>query len=150
MAKKKEENVIDSTLAEIRRSWRHRKGIMLPKKAEKIPLLGKAVKAVRTDNTIPGLILDTFDNLGLKTKDERKPAIVSQQKKEYGWHLVFNLPPGISFAQIKRKQDFFSDAIKGWVDITWRYGYCHMDLQCNNLSLFQYILSQSVTFATKN
>lgn len=133
MAPKKEENVIDSTLAEIRRSWRHRKGIKLPEKAEKIPLLGKAVKAVRTDNTIPGLILDTFDNLGLKTKDERKPAIVSQQKKEYGWHLVFNLPPGISFAQIKRKQDFFADAIKGWVDITWRYGYCHMDLQCSHL-----------------
>ena len=102
MAPKKEENVIDSTLAEIRRSWRHRKGIKLPEKAEKIPLLGKAVKAVRTDNTIPGLILYTFDNLGLKTKDERKPVIVSQQKKEYGWHLVFNLPPGISFAQIKR------------------------------------------------
>jgi len=131
--KKKENGVMDETIAQLKYAWRHRPGLNLPGVTEKIPVLGKAFKAIRTDNTVPGIILDTFDNLGLKTKDERKPVIISQQKKEYGWHLVFNLPPGISFAQIKRKQDYFSDAIKGWVDITWRYGYCHMDLQCSNL-----------------
>jgi S-DNA-T family DNA segregation ATPase FtsK/SpoIIIE len=110
LAQKKEEDIIASTISQVRYAWRHRKG-----------------------NETVGLILDTFDNLGLVTKDNRQPVKCGQKKTDYGWHLVFNLPPGISFAQIKRKQEYFSDAIKGWVDITKKDGYCHMDLQCNHL-----------------
>ena len=39
--------------------WRHRKG-----------------------NEIPAAILDVFDNLDYKTKDERKPVIIEKRKTE--------------------------------------------------------------------
>ncbi|MHB8171189.1 MAG: FtsK/SpoIIIE domain-containing protein, partial [Thermincolia bacterium] len=104
-----EDNPFVEVAASIRSLWRHRPG-----------------------QEIPGTILDTFDNLGFITKDGRKPVIVGKKKTAYGWHLVFNLPPGISFAQVKRRQDYFADATKSWVVLSWN-GHLHMDIQCNTL-----------------
>jgi S-DNA-T family DNA segregation ATPase FtsK/SpoIIIE len=136
MPVKKENEVLDETLKQMQYLWRHRSGFKtLPQKYEKVPLLGKFVKEVRIDNTIPGLILDTIDNLGLVTKDGRKPVIVpgGQRKTEYGWYLVFNLPPGITFSMMDRRREYFSNAVKGWVDLEWKDGYCHVDVQVGTL-----------------
>lgn len=107
---KKNDNVFQETLNQIKYTWRHRPG-----------------------QEIVGIILDTIDNLNLETKDGRKPVLAGKKKTDYGWHLVFKLPPGISFAQMKRKQDFFSDAIQGWCDVEWLNGLCHIDVQINQL-----------------
>ncbi|MDA8212135.1 MAG: hypothetical protein M0021_09700 [Clostridia bacterium] len=105
----KEEGVLVELTSLIRHTWRHRPG-----------------------NEIPGLILDTFDNLRFETKDKRRPVMVSKQKTPYGWYLVFNLPPGISFKQCKAKENFFSDAVKGFVNMTWN-GQLHMEIQTSEL-----------------
>lgn len=106
----KEEGVLVELANQVRSLWRHRPG-----------------------NEIPGVILDTFDNLRFETKDGRRPVIVGKKKTVYGWHLVFNLPPGISYQQVRRKQDYFADATKSWIVLTWDGGYLHMDIQCHAL-----------------
>lgn len=108
----KEEGVLLEFANLIRHSWRHRPG-----------------------NEVPGLILDTFENLRFETKDGRRPVIVGKKKTPYGWHLVFNLPPGISFKQCKAKENFFSDAIKGFVGLEWD-GRLHMDIQTSELPTY--------------
>lgn len=101
---KKEETFSNEIVSSIRRAWRHRKGVNL---------FGRQVIQ---DNTIPGLIFDTFENLGFITRaDKLKPKLIKKRKTEYGWHLTFHLPPGISFQSVKRKVNYFSDAIKGFV-----------------------------------
>ncbi len=51
---KKEDNALAGMVATLQTMWRHRRG-----------------------NEIPGAILDTFDNLGYVTKDNRKPVLVA-------------------------------------------------------------------------
>lgn len=87
----------------------------------------------REKNKYWGVILDCFDNLGFETKDGRKPLLVVKKKTDYGWHLIFHLPPGISFDQVKRKKNYFADAIKGSVDLYWN-GALHMDIQMQPLA----------------
>lgn len=105
---KKDDNVLKDVITQLKYSWRHRPGY-----------------------EVVGIIQDTIDNLRLETKDGQKPKLVGKKKTDYGWHLVFRLPPGISFAQMKRKQDFFSDAIQGWCDVDWLNGLCQIDVQVN-------------------
>lgn len=119
MAKK--ESIANELAGSLRHMWRHRSGVKV---------LGKTIIE---DNRVPGLILDTFDNLRFETKDKRKPVIVSKKKTEYGWYLVIKLPPGISFLQVKRKLNWFSDAVNGFVRVDWLKGNLHMDIQTNTL-----------------
>lgn len=81
-----------------------------------------------------GAILDTFDNLGFITKDERKPQLVRKRKTSYGWHLVFKLPPGISFMSVKNKREYFQDATNAWITMEWD-GALHMDVQSGKLPI---------------
>lgn len=114
----KEDGVLVELAGLLRTTWRHRPG-----------------------NETVGLILDTFDNLRFETKDGRRPVIVGRKKTPYGWHLVFNLPPGISFKMCKAKENFFSDAVKGFVGLEWD-GRLHMDIQTSELpSYVEYVWS---------
>lgn len=107
---KKDENMFTEAIASIRHMWRNRKG-----------------------QEIPGAVLDTFDNLGYTTKDNRKPRLISKRKTAYGWHLVFHLPPGISFNQIKRQKEFFENSTNSWIDMEWKNGKVQMNIQCGTL-----------------
>lgn len=128
---RKEENPVAELAQMIKTAWRHRKGVTIGKTTYKqVKMFGKTIDL---DSEIPGLVLDTFDNLGFKTKDEKRPVMVSKRRTDYGWYLLFNLPPGISFKQVKNKENFFADAVKGFVTLAWNGGLVHMDIQTNSL-----------------
>ena len=106
----KQDNALQSVIGSLKYAWRHRKG-----------------------NEIPGLILDTFDNLGFITKDERRPVIKEQRRTEYGWHLVIHLPPGISFGDVKRNREYFENATNAWIDLAWKFGKVQMSIQAGHI-----------------
>lgn len=58
--------------------------------------------------------------------------MIAKKKTAYGWHLVFSLPPGISFGKVRRQREYFADAIKGWVNLFWD-GRLHMDIHTGQL-----------------
>lgn len=107
---RKNENILAEAIQAMRQLWRHRPG-----------------------NEVPGAILDTFDNLGYVTKDERRPALVARKKTVYGWRLIFRLPPGISFQSVKSRREYFQDAVNAWITFEWRDGKMHMDIQAGEL-----------------
>lgn len=128
---RKDDNPLAEMTNQIKRAWRHRSGLKLgEKQVNEIKVFGKTLQL---EHTLPGIIHDTFDNLGFETKDGRKPIMVGRKKTEYGEHLVWELPPGISFGKVRRVQDYFSDAVKGYVELTWLHGYLHMDVQINKM-----------------
>ena len=102
--KKQEENLLADMIRDIRHMWTHRRG-----------------------QEIPGAILDTFGNLHYTTQDGRHPVMCAERRTDYGWHLVFALPPGISFARVKKHRDVFEDAVNGWINLSWD-GNLHMDI----------------------
>lgn len=106
----KEENILGEAINSFKKAWRNRKG-----------------------QEIPGAILDTFDNLGYVTKDNRKPVIVAKRKTDYGWHLVIHIPPGISFGDIKRQKEYFENATNSWIDLEWKDGKVQMNIQSGEL-----------------
>ena len=105
----KEVGLLEDLVQSVRFLWRHRKG-----------------------NEVVGAILDTFDNLGFVTKDDRRPLLINKRKTSYGWHLTFSLPPGISFASVKAKREYFQDATHSWITFSWN-GALQMDIQCGSL-----------------
>ncbi|MCL5779616.1 MAG: FtsK/SpoIIIE domain-containing protein [Firmicutes bacterium] len=109
IARQQPENVLAEAFQSIRFLWSHRKG-----------------------QEIPAAVMDTFDNLGYVTKDGRRPLLVAKKKTPYGWHLAFSLPPGISFAKVRRQREYFADAVKGWVNLSWD-GILHMDVYTGRL-----------------
>lgn len=97
---RKEDNPLQDVVNQIKRQWRHRSGLKLgERQINELEVFGKVIEL---ENTIPGIVLDVFDNLNLVTRDDRKPVLVGRKRTDYGWHLVFNLPPGISFGQVKK------------------------------------------------
>ena len=86
----------------------------------------------RRGQEIPGAILDTFVNLRYQTPDGRHPVMCAQRRTDYGWHLVFVLPPGISFGRVKKHRDVFCDAVNGWINLSWD-GKLHMDIYTGQL-----------------
>ena len=131
--KKKQDGWLDEIIKEVKREIRHRKGVELfGRQINEVKVFGKTL---HIDNKVPGLILDTFDNLGFETKDGQTPKIIpgGKRRTDYGWHLIINLPPGKSYQQVKAKQNFFADATKAWVDLDWIKGYVHMDVLMEEL-----------------
>lgn len=107
---RQEENILTEAISAIKHLWRHRNG-----------------------NETVAAVLDTFDNLGFITKDQRKPVLVSKKKTAYGWHLIFRLPPGISFKSVEDKRNYFQDAIPAWINMGFTDGLMHMDIQAGKL-----------------
>lgn len=69
----------------------------------------------------------------IEQRDGTKPVLASKRKTDYGWHLVWNLPPGVSYNQIKNHKDFFQDACNAWIELEWLHGKCHMNIQLGEL-----------------
>lgn|GEM_PF-1542141 len=145
MSKKLKENVISEALASAKYLFRHRGGVTIPdlpgisgRKIHqfkfKLPLLGS--RTMYLDNQIPALIQDTFDNLGYEQRDGTKPVLAAKRRTDQGWHLVWNLPPGVSYSQVKNHKDFFQDACNAWIDLEWSHGKCHMNIEPGELPGF--------------
>lgn len=134
--KAKDDNPLTEAIQSASYIWRHRAGInlsalpFLPDRLDKVKILGKTL---HIDNTIPALIEDTFANLGYEQKDGTRPVIAAKRKSETGWHLVIHLPPGVSFSQVKRDRDYFQDATNSWIEMEWKHGKAHMDIQSGQL-----------------
>jgi hypothetical protein len=104
LPRKKEENVLAEALASARYLLRHRGPIqIIGRKIEQVRI-GK--KVIYLNNQVPALIQDTFDNLGYEQRDDTKPLLAAKRHTEYGWHLVWNLPPGVSFNQVRQDLNF--------------------------------------------
>jgi len=128
--KSQQQNPLEESIASLRYLWRHRQGMnVLGRRYDSLRLFGRTV---HLDHQIPGLILDTFDNLGFVTKDGRKPVLCAKRRTAYGWHLVFNLPPGISFNKVKKVREYFQDAANSWINLSWD-GKLHMDVYAGQL-----------------
>ncbi len=76
----------------------------------------------------------TFAMTKLQVEDETKrvfkqtPLVVHQHKEDYGWHIVYNLPKGLSYKQIFDKKEFLETALKAEIDLQWTGEYLHMDI----------------------
>jgi len=105
---RKKENLFSELTESMSYVYRHRSGINLFGK--QIDQLKIGQKVVYLDNHIPGPLMETFDNLGYEQKDGTKPLLAEKRKTNTGWHLVINLPPGVSFNQVKKDKDFFQEA----------------------------------------
>lgn len=128
---RKEENVLSEALASVQYLFRHRGPVnIMGKQIDKVRL-GK--KIIYLDNQIPALIQDTFDNRGYEQKDGNKPVIAAKRRTSYGWHLIINLPPGVSFKQVKADKDYFQDATNSWIELEWKHGKAHMNIQLGEL-----------------
>jgi len=101
---------LQTIVGTVRHMWRHRRG-----------------------HETVGLILDTFENLGFVTRDDRRPVIVSEKKTEYGWHLVIHLPPGISFGDVRRQREYFENAANAWIDLVWKNGKLQMSIKTGSI-----------------
>lgn len=134
---KKEENVFAEAIQSINYLLRHRGPIIIPDlpgiKGRSIDTIKIGKKAFHLDNYIPALIEDTFFNLGYERKDGTKPVIAAKRKTDYGWHLIITLPPGISFRKVKEDKHCFQDATNSWIDLEWKHGKCHMNIQLGEL-----------------
>ena len=138
LAKKQEENLVAETLEGLKYMLRHRGGIKIPHLPfmdgpKKIDTLKLGKKVIHLDNEVPALIEDVFNNLGYEQKDGTKPIIAAKRKFENGWHLVIQLPPGASFAQVKRDKEFFADAANAGIEILWRSGKVHMTINIGDI-----------------
>lgn len=127
MARRKEDNILAEAGASVKYLWRHRAGLY---GLNHIKIFGRTL---HIDNRIPALIEDTFANLGYEQKDGSKPVIAAKRRTKNGWHLVIHLPPGVSFGQVKRDREFFADATNSWVELEWKHGKCHMNIQAGEL-----------------
>lgn len=57
----------------------------------------------RGDRAPIGHLLDTFEALGMVTRAGLRPVLAHRHKTPTGWHLVWNLPPGIASADVLAK-----------------------------------------------
>ena len=137
MPRKQEENVFAEALQSMGYLLRHRGPIHIPDlpglKGRTIDTIKIGKKVIHLDNAIPALIQDTFYNLGYERKDGTKPVIAAKRKTDYGWHLVWNLPPGVSFSQVMKDTNYFEDAVNAWIEMDWKNGKLHMNIQVGEL-----------------
>lgn len=134
--KRKEETPLNEALASAAYLFRHRGPIKIPMFNKTFDQLRLGKKVVYLDNQIPALIQDTFSNLGYEQKDGQKPVLAAKRKTAFGWHLIWNLPPGVSFKDVKNHKNYFQDAVNGWVEVEWKHGKCHMNVQLGELPEF--------------
>jgi hypothetical protein len=76
----------------------------------------------------------TFALTGLQVEDETKrvfkqtPLVVHQHKEDWGWHIVYSLPKGLSYRQVMDKKPHLETALKAEVDMQWTGEYLHVDI----------------------
>lgn len=112
----KENNPLEELLDGLKYIWVHRKG------HEAYAGVYDAIEALYTKNLKPIIIrkinlseskvTKDADKRGRKPKKNKKP-----QKLSNGWEFHINLPPGLSYAEFKKKEQIFADAVGGTVQI---------------------------------
>ena len=131
MARNKEENILAEAVGSMKHLVRHRGSINLFGRQVDQIKVGK--KVFYLDNRIPALLEDVFNNRGYEQKDGTRPVLAAKRKTAQGWHLIWQLPPGVSFNQIKRDREFFQDAVNAWIEMDWQHGKLHMTIQPGEL-----------------
>lgn len=120
----KKENALAEALKPVQHAWRHRRGInVLGRQLDEI-----RIKKLRfyLEHDIPGTVLDVIDVLWPEPKP--KPQLTHKKKTPGGWHLIFTLPPGVSYKEVANRQDYFSDACRALVKIENKGGYLNMNI----------------------
>lgn len=131
MRKKQEEDAFSEALASMKYLVRHRGPVQIMGKRIEQFKIGK--KTFYLDNQVPALIQDTFANLGYEQRDGTKPVLAAKRRTEHGWHLIWNLPPGVSFNQVRQDTNFFEDAVNSYIALDWKHGKLHMNIQTGEL-----------------
>lgn len=130
--RKKKEAVLTEAIASMSYLIRHRSGLnVLGKDLDRIKIFGKQIAYL--DNQVPALIQDAFNNLGYEQKDGTKPVICAKRKTEYGWHLTWQLPPGVSFAKVKSDKETLQDSCNSGIEMLWRGGKLQMEVYHGSL-----------------
>jgi len=96
--------------------------------------VGKSLRDLwrhRPGQEIPAAVLDTVDALWPEPKP--RPQLTHKKKTPGGWHLIFTLPPGVSFREVLNRQEYFADACRGFVEIRKVAGYCHINIRAGHL-----------------
>lgn len=140
---RKKENLLTELAGSLGYAYRHRSGINLFGKQIDQLKIGK--KVIYLDNHIPGLIADTFDNLGYEQKDGTKPVLAAKRKTASGWYLIWEIPPGVSYKEVRGHQDHFQDSVNASIQIEWKAGKVHMNIQMGELpQLVEYSWDTSI------
>lgn len=117
--RRKKETVLTEVMGSVGYLLKHRGGINIKNlpwiKDVELDRLGWGKRIIYLDNKVPALIQDAFNNLGYEQKDGQKPVICAKRKTEYGWHLVWQLPPGVSFAKIRGDKDALQDSCNSFI-----------------------------------
>ncbi|KJR97934.1 MAG: hypothetical protein VR68_11515 [Peptococcaceae bacterium BRH_c4a] len=108
MNNNKKDDSFKETIDLIKHTWRHRAG-----------------------QEIPAAILDTVDVLWPEPKP--RPLLTHKKKNPGNWHMIFTLPPGLSYRDVVNRQEYFADACRGYVEIKKVAGYVHMTVRTGHL-----------------
>lgn len=77
--------------------------------------------------------VDVMEALGLETRHGQRPVLAHKHRIASGWHLAWNLPPGIGSKEIVAKLDYFAEQTGGPVEMTVKGHILHMDLHSQPL-----------------
>lgn len=124
----KQKDDLGGFLEPIKQVWRTRE-LSFQFNGKRIDKIGKFY----LDNSVPGAVLNVIDALGLETKAGLKPVICHKHQEPYGWHIILQLPPGISGKDIESKIHYFSEQAGGSIDLRFKGGKVYMDISTNPL-----------------
>lgn len=109
------------SLKAVRHLWRHRDFSVGQIKDIK---LGKLT--LHLEHDIPGMVLDVIDALWPEPRP--RPQLTHKKRTTLGWHLIFILPPGVSYSDVAKKQDYFADACRCQVRMEKKGGYLNLNI----------------------
>ena len=138
----KQKDDLQTFFEPIKQIWRRRELSfdLMGKKIDKIqiPPIKLGGKSYRPgpfylDNSVPGSVLETIDALGMENKNGLKPVICHKHQEPYGWHVVLQLPPGISSRDIESKLSYFAEQAGGTITLQTKGSKVHMDISTKPL-----------------
>ncbi|MDQ7790352.1 MAG: FtsK/SpoIIIE domain-containing protein, partial [Clostridia bacterium] len=123
----KDTNALGESFKLVSSMWRHRKSIGGIQRDIRLP----GGLTVFHNFEAPAQILDTFDAI---YGDKMKPLLMKSTRTDNGWRLIFHLPPGISFNEIRRKQDYLIDATNAVIGLQKVHGKLLIDVQTTQIN----------------
>lgn len=125
-------NLLGEALGIIKDVWRHREGITLFNREVKTLQIGKI--KIELENKAPAAVLDVIDVLWPKPKP--RPLLTHQKRTKTGWHMIFTLEPGVAYADVVKKQNYFADACRGQVKLEKKGGYLHLNITSGKMESY--------------
>lgn len=86
------------------------------------------------EHEIPGTVLDVIDALWPEPRP--RPLLTHKKRIPAGWYLILTLPPGVSFADVLKKLNYFTDATRAQVAIGKKSGYLHMSITAGEMKSY--------------